>query len=304
MARYQCLGYPTFEEYFKDFMETLLPTNKTYEYFVDWEKVRSLAGTYKKELSILGKLYGLDRDNAKLVLEEIIKSHPSLLPVIPALIAERGTNKRVDIYDPDKGEFLKFDFNPHIVSESEAEAIIEFCEKSGVLDILTQVKNLHEYLLGVEVGIDTNSRKGRSGTLFEGMVKRLIDKKVPNYIKVVTQDKYFSLYETIGKTKREKAKRHDFVLYRNNTPIIVIEVNFYNVTGSKPIEIVGSYITLNRAARKKGITFVWITDGPAWKKMKEPLLRGMKEIDWVVNYSQLPKLLAYFDSINWELEGL
>ncbi|NJE09360.1 DpnII family type II restriction endonuclease [Thermococcus sp. MAR1] len=304
MVRYHVLGYSSFEDYFEDFMNTLLPTNKTYEYFVDWKKIRSHTEKYEKELSILERLNGLDKDRAKLVLKEIINDYPSVLPVIPALIAERGTNGRVDVYDPHKREFLEFDFNPHGISESEAEAIIEFCEKSGVLDILTQVENLHEYLLGVEVGIDTNSRKGRSGALFEGMVKRLIDTKVPNYIKVVTQDKYFSLYETIGKTKREKAKRHDFVLYRNNTPIIVIEVNFYNVTGSKPIEIVGSYITLNRAAREKGVTFVWITDGPAWKKMKEPLLRGMKEIDWVVNYSQLSKLLAYFDSINWELGEL
>lgn len=301
MVKYREIGYSTFDEYFEDFMNTLLPTNKTYEYFVDWKKVRSLTSRYEKELRILKKLYGLNKDEVKLVLKEIINDYPSVLPVIPALIAERGINKKVDIYDPDKGLFLEFDFNPHNVSEKEAEAIIEFCEKSGVLDILTQVENLHEYLLGVEVGMDTNSRKGRSGILFENMAKRLIEKNVPSYIKVVTQDRNFSLYETVGETKRGKAKRHDLVLYKDNIPIAAIEINFYNTTGSKPVEIVGSYTTLNRVAQEKGITFVWITDGPAWKKMREPLLRGMKEIDWVVNYSQLPKLLAYFNSINWEI---
>ncbi|MCD6372525.1 MAG: hypothetical protein J7L37_03100 [Thermococcus sp.] len=304
MVKYQKIGYSTFDEYFEDFINNLLPTNKTYEYFVDWKKVRSLASKHNKELSILRKLYGLSQNEAKIVLKKIIKNHPSVLPVIPALIAERGINGRVDVYDPHKRKFWEFDFNPHSVSEAEVDGIIEFCEKSGVLDLLRQVENLHEYLLGVEVGIDTNSRKGRSGALFEGMVKKLIEINVPEYIKAVPQDKNFSLYETIQKTRRGKAKRHDLVLYKDNTPIVAIEINFYNTTGSKPIEIVGSYITLNRVAQKKGITFVWVTDGPAWKKMKEPLLRGMKEIDWVVNYSQLPKLLAYFNLVNWKIDTL
>ncbi|MDK2913262.1 MAG: type restriction enzyme [Thermococcaceae archaeon] len=303
MVKYNTLGYSTFEDYFEDFMKTLLPTNKTYEYFVDWEKVRSFANRYTAELDFLKELYGVDRDTAKSILKRTIEKHPSVLQVIPSLIAERAVRGKIDVYDPSKMKFLEFNFRPHMVSDSEADAIIEFCEKSGVLDILTSVKNLHEYLLGVEVGMDTNSRKGRSGLLFENMVKSVIEGNVPDYVKVVPQDHNFSLYENIGKT-RGKAKRHDLVIYKDNEPIVAIEVNFYNTTGSKPTEIVGSYITLNRVAKEKGVTFVWITDGPAWKKMKEPLKRGMKEIDWVVNYSQLPRLLAYFSSIKWEMTRL
>jgi len=154
------------------------------------------------------------------------------------------------------------------------------------------------------VGLDTNARKGRSGKIFEKMVLELLKKHIPKYVSLVPQDRDFSLYETIGRTKREKAKRHDFVIYYNDTPLIVIEANFYNTQGSKPTEIVGSYINLNRVAEKKGLVFVWVTDGPAWKKMREALQRGMHEIDWVVNYSQLPKLIAYFNSVNWHINKL
>ncbi|NJE79541.1 DpnII family type II restriction endonuclease [Thermococcus sp. GR4] len=301
MVRYHELGYSTFKEYFEEFIKTLLPTNKTYEYFVDWNKVRKLALRHRENIKELNRLYGMDQEEAKFELRKILQENPSVLPVIPTLIAERSNKGKINVYDPDKMKFLEFDFTPHFLTDNETNSIVEFCEKSGVLEILTKIQNLDEYLLGVEVGLDTNARKGRSGDIFERMVLKLIKKHLPQYVSLVPQDRTFSLYETIGRTRKEKAKRHDFVVYHRGQPVATIEVNFYNSTGSKPIEIVGSYITLNRAAKEKGIIFVWITDGPAWKKMKEPLLRGMKEIDWVVNYSQLPKLLAYFNSINWEM---
>jgi len=301
VVQYKKLGYKTFEEYFSNFINTLLPTNKTYEYFVDWEKVRDAVLKYEKELALLGQLHELNPKKAKEQLELLLQEHPTILPLIPALIAERTDKGLLSIYDPDKMQFVEFNFKSHFLTESEINQIVEFCEKTGLLDVLISVQNLRDYLFGVEVGIDTNSRKGRSGTLFEKMVKRSLEENLPGYVRVISQDRKFSLYETIGRTKQEKAKRHDFVLYKEGTPIMAIEVNFYNVTGSKPIEIVGSYITLNRAAKEKGITFAWVTDGPAWRKMKEPLMRGMKEIEWVVNYFQLQKLIQYFNSINWEI---
>ena len=56
VVQYKKLGYKTFEEYFSNFINTLLPTNKTYEYFVDWEKVRDAVLKYEKELALLGQL--------------------------------------------------------------------------------------------------------------------------------------------------------------------------------------------------------------------------------------------------------
>ncbi|WP_175059071.1 DpnII family type II restriction endonuclease [Thermococcus sp. 2319x1] len=302
MVKYSELKYTTFEEYFNDFINTLLPTNKTYEYFVDWNRVNKVVHKYKREIKLLESLYGLNKDEAKRKLEEILLEYPSVLPLLPALIAERTKKGQVEIYDPDKFNFLTLDFNPHLLTTQELQEILKFCERTGILNVLTTVENLENYLFGVEVGLDTNARKGRSGKIFQKMVERFLGRNVPEYITLVTEDKNFSLYKAIGRSKTPK--KHDFVFYRDGTPIAVMEVNFYNTTGSKPLEIVRSYITLNRVAKDRNITFIWVTDGPAWNEMKDTLKIGMKEIDWVINYNQLQRLINIFNSVNWELTEL
>ncbi len=42
-----------------------------------------------------------------------------------------------------------------------------------------------------------------------------------------------------------------------------------------------------RVAKEHNVEFLWVTDGPAWHKMEQPLLLSMKEIDWVLNYRML-----------------
>ncbi|MGC8979841.1 DpnII family type II restriction endonuclease, partial [Caldisericum sp.] len=165
--------------------------------------------------------------------------------------------------------------------------IINFCHKTGILDLFQEVKDIHDYLLGVEVGLDTNARKNRSGDIFEKMCQQKIKKLISaaDYL-IIENDSNFSLYPIVSKG-RGKGKTHDVVIYKEKSPILVIECNFYNVTGSKPISIAESYIEMNRAAQENGIDFLWITDGPAWHQMKEPLLRSMKEIDWILNFKML-----------------
>jgi len=51
--------------------------------------------------------------------------------------------------------------------------------------------------------------------------------------------------------------------------------------------IVESYIEMNRVAQENGVNFLWITDGPAWYQMKEPLLRSMKKVYWILNFKML-----------------
>ena len=78
-------------------------------------------------------------------------------------------------------------------------------------------------------------------------------------------------------------KSIDFVLRTKDGVALGIECNFYNVPGSKPMEIVRSYIELNEELKNNGHIFIWITDGPAWKKMQNALTRGMEQIDFILN---------------------
>jgi len=298
MVRYAYLGFDDFNDYFNTFINTLLRSNKTYEYFVDWKKVKNNARKFKHQIFLLNSLRdATNRETIKKEFVNLLIKYPEVLQVIPLLIAERVKNGKIDILDPDVEDFVQYNFKKRRISKGEAEKYVYFSERVGILDLLVEVKDLYDYLLGIEVGIDTNARKNRSGNIFEKLVQIMLEKYLPKKIKIVPQDPNFSLYRTIGKTTREQAKRHDFVLYLNNTPMFILEVNFYNVTGSKPISIAESYITLQREARKHDVDFVWITDGPGWASMREPLMRAMKDIDFVLNYRMIPRFCLSLDKI-------
>lgn len=298
MVRYEYLGFDSFNDYFNTFLNTLLKTNKTYEYFVDWEKVKKNVRKFKHQIFLLNSLRDVkDRDEIKREFVDLLVRYPEVLKVIPLLIAERVKNGKIDILDPDVMDFVQYDFKKKRISKEEAEKYVYFSEKVGIVDLLMEIKDLYDYLLGVEVGLDTNSRKNRSGDIFEDLVQIALEKYLPERFKIVPQDPNFSLYQTIGRTAREQAKRHDFVLYFKDSPKFILEANFYNVTGSKPISIAESYITLQHEARKYNVDFVWITDGPGWLSMKEPLMRAMKEIDYVLNYKMIPRFCSSLDKL-------
>lgn len=213
------------------------------------------------------------------------------------LIAERMKNSKIDLLDPEIEDFIAYEFDKKEISREEAGKYLYFSERVGILDLLIEVKDLYDYLIGVEVGIDTNARKNRSGEIFERLVYASLKRRLPSHIELIPQDSNFSLYRSIGKSPGEQAKRHDFVLYIDNKPKFILEANFYNTTGSKPISVAESYITLQREAKKLGIKFAWITDGKAWAMMKEPLLRAMREIDYVLNFKMIPRFCSYLEKI-------
>jgi type II restriction enzyme len=41
MVKYELLGYNGSDEYLNYFVTTLIPTNRTFSYYVDWEKIKS-----------------------------------------------------------------------------------------------------------------------------------------------------------------------------------------------------------------------------------------------------------------------
>jgi len=295
MVRFEELGFETFDEYEKHFFGTLLPSNKTYEYFVDWYKVKKVVKKYNVELSLLNSLTKVDASDREKEFSNLLSKYPHIIEVIPLLIAERVKDGKIDVFDPTLEEIIVFEFRESNVNKSTIPQIIEFCIKTGIMDLFNEVKDLHDYLLGVEVGIDTNARKNRSGDIFEKMCQQKIKKLIGGEYIQVNNDPKFSLYPIITEGK-SKGKTHDIVIYEGNKPILIIECNFYNVAGSKPISIAESYIEMHRVAKQNNVSFLWVTDGPAWHYMKEPLIRSMNNIDWILNFRMLDlieKILKY-----------
>jgi type II restriction enzyme len=212
------------------------------------------------------------------------------------LIAERIKNGKIDIFDPEVEEFINFNFQSSQIKETTLQQIVKFCDKTGIINLFREIKDIHDYLLGVEVGLDSNARKNRSGDIFENLVQRKVKILLGSGYQIVNNDPNFSLYPILGKG-RSKGKTHDVVVYLKRKPVLIIECNFYNVTGSKPISIAESYPEMYRVAKQHRVEFLWVTDGPAWHQMKDPLLRAMRSMEWVLNFRMLkylPKIIKTF----------
>lgn len=276
MVNYTSLGYETLNEYNRDFFGTLLETNHTYEFFVNWDKVFSNLEDCLIEISILNSLNKVESDQVEAHFREILRKCPNVVKVLPTILAIR--DKKVDVLDIEENKFKVVDFSNR---RFDADEIVDFCKKSGLLDLFSKIDDLYSYLVGTEVGLDTNGRKNRSGHVFEDIVGELLSKKIEDYPEY-----------RLGKEDTitfQRTKRWDYVIYYKNVPKYLFECNFYNGTGSKPIEVANAYVDLQNQIKDTHLVFIWVTDGKGWKKMSKALQSVSPGIDYIVNYNILNK---------------
>ena len=276
MVNYTSLGYETLNEYNRDFFGTLLETNHTYEFFVNWEKVFNNLEDYLIEISILNSLNKVASTKVESHFREIIRKYPNVVKVLPTILAIR--DKKVDVLDIEENKFKIVDFSNR---RFDADEIVDFCKKSGLLDLFSKIDDLYSYLVGTEVGLDTNGRKNRSGHVFEDIVGELLSQKIKDHPEY-----------RLGKEDTitfQRTKRWDYVIYYKNVPKYLFECNFYNGTGSKPIEVANAYVDLQNQIKDSHLVFIWVTDGKGWKKMSKALQSVSPGIDYIVNYNILNK---------------
>ena len=258
-----------------------------YAYYVDFEKIYRFAGKYKVELNILNTLIGCK--NIEEEFERIIIKYPETLEVIPLLLAVRSN----EIYIKDTTKEYLFKFNKMVYSIAD---YTRFMRETGLFDLLQNhiINNLYDYLLGVEVGLDSNGRKNRGGHLMEDLVEEYIVKA--GYIKGVNYFKEMYLSDIERKWELDlsamsgnntSTKRFDFVI-KTDTQVYVIETNFYAAGGSKLNETARSYKMLAQESKKvNGVTFVWCTDGMGWKSARKNLEETFAELDTIYNIEDL-----------------
>ncbi len=283
------LGARNIDDVMKKFLDTLIDTNRSYSFFVDWDKVKEHVEQYKVELNILNSLIGsrqFDDD-----LRVILSNYPQVLPVIPILLAIRELNfKVIEDFSTKDLHIVNYNFNVRVLTQKEIEDIVKFFEKTGLKKFFLELstKSIQDYVIGVEVGLDTHARKNRSGNamelLLEPIIKSIATKE--NGFSAVLLQKQFSILESnygIKISQSIRNKKADFILTKNNGKVIDIEVNFFADAGSKPQEIVGSYIDRQNELKKNGFDFIWITDGSVWRGQENGLHRCLNELDYFLN---------------------
>ena len=285
LVEYRLLGFDTQDEYLNHFHDSLLKTAHGYDFFVDWTKVLNYAQQHFMEFGLLnGLTIILDDEVRKIRLKQILAEHPKTIQIIPFLIAVR--DKNIEVADLARQViYSHFDFGNQNPSPKDIDDMISFCEKTGIVHLLGSIKDVYTYALGVEVGLDSNARKNRSGDAFKGLIQTLIDLET----KQLASEGYPFSYKPeielntlkIGYPKQKKA---DFVIYYNGDPLVVCEANIYHVVGSKPMEIVRSYTDMGSILKNLSKKFLWFTDGPAWAEMWPALIQGVNDLDFILNY--------------------
>lgn len=272
---------------FNDWLSKFKASISNYTYYVDFKKIYEQANKYKVELNILNSLIG--SKNIESEFQKIIIKYPETLEVIPALLAVRSS----EIYVKDKLDEYLFKFDKLVYS---IEDYIKFMRETGLFDLLQNhiINNLYDYLLGVEVGLDSNGRKNRGGHLMENLVESYIVKAGYTKDKTYFKEMYTSDIEdkwnidlSILKGEIKATKRWDFVIKTNNQ-IYVIETNFYATQGSKLNETARSYeLIANKVKQIDGLTFIWITDGIGWNNAKLPLNETFNVLDTLYSINDL-----------------
>ena len=284
------------EKDFNRLTGTLKNSIKTWDYFVNWEKVFS----NREELEIiLNKLnYLLGKQNLKTEFKRLYDSNPDIIKAFPVLLAVR--EKEIEIFDITTKDSEVFTFSKN---NDTFEKYYEFLENTGLIKLFHKngIKNLVDYVIGVEVGLDINGRKNRGGKIMERVVESFIKDFSKNnnlqYLRQATSSmikKEWGINIEVDKSERS----FDFAICNtSNKKIKVIETNFYNGGGSKLKAVCGEFKTLYDELKRQKIDFIWITDGYGWKTAKRPLEEVYNHNKYIFNLNMLEN--GVFNKIDW-----
>ena len=259
------------EKDFDLFMSQLQETNQTLDFFCDFNKISANVAEVEMSLNTLNYLIG--KDDLKRSVSEIWQRDPKVFEVLGILIAVRDEGRKPIVDRYGKVVLIKSFF-------VSSDKVVEFLMETGLADIFhsRRIKNLVDYVFGIETGLDTNARKNRSGHIMEKAVARLFrDANI-----LFRQEVYSSEFPELSVLGTDE-KRFDFLIETASKKYL-IEVNFYSGGGSKLNEVARAYTELAPKVNSvNGFEFVWITDGIGWQSARSKIEEAYNNIPSIYN---------------------
>ncbi|MCL2672894.1 MAG: type II restriction endonuclease [Alphaproteobacteria bacterium] len=274
------------DEVFAHLIANLKPTIKSWDYFVNWAKVIKNYHDVETSLNLLNTLIG--KDDVEAAAANLLKEYPKVISIVPDLLAYR--EKKLNLLTDIKNfTYENYDFSKPM----DVPKAVRFLKETGFLKLVSNktLKSIPDYFIGLEVGLDTNGRKNRSGTTMENLIEFFVkDICARNEYEYMTQATADKIHKRWSKkiTVHKSSKRVDFAI---NTPnkLFLIETNFYGGGGSKLKSTAGEYTDAYKQWTKDGHQFIWITDGLGWGKTQLPLRDTFDTTDYILNIDMVQK---------------
>ncbi len=261
---------------FATFMSQLRETNATLDFYCDFPKIAKNVADIEISLNTLNYLIG--KDDLRTAVEALWNRDKRVFDIMDILIATRKKDNK---------KYIDNDGSMHSVHSlfDSVDGVMKFLEGTGLDKVLKnkEIKDLVDYVFGVETGLDTNARKNRSGDITETIVARIFDNANIPYDKQVSSKEFPEISQVLGADQ----KIFDFAI-STKEKIYLIEVNFYSGGGSKLNEVARSYTDVAPKVNSvPGYEFVWITDGEGWASAKNKLEEAFATIPSIYNLTTI-----------------
>ncbi len=261
---------------FNLFMSQLRETNATLDFYCDFPKIAKNVADIEISLNTLNYLIG--KENLREAVEALWKRDKRVFDVMDILIATRKKDDK---------KFIDNDGTMHSIHTlfSSVDGVMKFIEGTGLNKVFMnkEVKDLVDYVFGVETGLDTNARKNRSGEITETLVARIFDNAGIKYREQVSSKEFPAISAVLGADQ----KVFDFAISAKGKTYLM-EVNFYSGGGSKLNEVARSYTDVApKVNGVHGFEFVWITDGVGWNSARNKLEEAFAAIPSIYNLTTI-----------------
>lgn len=287
----EALGCESADDVFRYLTKHLCDSITVWDYFVNWEKVTSNCQSLEVDLNTLNVLIG--KEDVETHFKELLRQRPSIVRLIPVLLACRDTDFKI-LLDFGNGhlKYEEFSFlHEGSLSAEEIRAACRFASMTGLLKLFKdrRIKSVPDYVLGVEVGLDSNGRKNRHGVqmeeIVEGQLKAICNQSGIQYLR---QAKARQIRENWNfDVHLDKAGRSFDFAVKSGKKLFLIETNYYGGGGSKLKSTAGEYRDLASLLTQQDHGFIWITDGLGWVSTVGPLRDTFDKIDYTLNLSMV-----------------
>jgi type II restriction enzyme len=274
-------------------IQNLNDSIRYWDYFVNWTKVVGKTKELEIDLNTLNYLVG--KEDVESAFKELLRQNGRVARLIPVLLACRDSDFKI-LTDFTNGvlSYENFAFgSKNKLTDQEIELTCKFAAKTGLLEMFKTkiIKSVPDYVIGVEVGLDSNGRKNRGGTGMETIVSNLLipicKKNKLQLMPKATAGKLNTQWG-IKLTQVDADRSFDFAV-KNSHKVFLIETNYYSGGGSKLKSVAGEFQMLSQAVKSQNYEFIWITDGLGWRTCKEPLRAAFDKIDYTMNLDMVLK---------------